>query len=151
MLSEGNYIDINSTHGRARRPIECQNIVFLSLITSRKARYTMLQETTKTNRPSSITLISVLAIYATFLSFYFILRGEVQGIGNTLFFALGGIIFLVCGIGFWLMKKWAVYVYAMFALIDQIVLLLMGRWTLMALLIPAIVVYVGYKHLSKMS
>lgn len=113
----------------------------------------MTGEATKTKRPSLITLISVLGIYAGFLSFYFIFRDGVQelGLGNTLFFVLGGIVFLVCGVGFWLMKKWAVYAYVVFSIIDQIVLLLIGRWNIMALLIPIIVIYFAYKHLSKMS
>lgn len=107
----------------------------------------------KSKRPSSITLISVFGIYTGFLSFYFIFRDGVEklGLGNTLFFALGGIAFLVCGIGFWLMKKWAVYTYAVFAVINQIVLFLIGRWNIVAVLIAVIVVYVGYKYLSKMS
>lgn len=107
----------------------------------------------KPKRPSSITLIGVLAIYAGLLSFYFVFREDIQGLGlgNTLFFILGGIIFLVCGIGFWMMKKWAVYTYMGFAIIDQIILLLIGRWNLIGLLIAIIVIYVGYRHLSKMS
>ncbi len=113
----------------------------------------MTAEATKAKRPSSITLISIFGIYTGFLSLYFIFRDGIQelGLGNTLFFALGGIVFMVCGIGFWLMKKRAVYAYAVFAVIDQIVLLLIGRWNIIALLISVIVVYVGYKHLSKMS
>jgi hypothetical protein len=104
-------------------------------------------------RPSSITLISVFAIYSGLLSFYFVFRDGVQGLGpgNALFFILGGIIFLACGIGFWMMKRWAVYTYMVFAIIDQIILLLIGRWNLLGLLIPIIVIYVGYRHLSKMS
>ena len=107
----------------------------------------------KPKRPSSITLISVFGIYAGLLSFYFVFRDGVQGLGlgNTLFFILGGIIFLVCGIGFWMMKKWAVYAYAVFGIIDQIVLLVIGRWNIVALLILVVVVYVGYRNLSKMS
>lgn len=104
-------------------------------------------------RPSSITLISILGILSGLLSFYFVFQNDIQGpsLGKTVFYVLGGIVFLSCGIGFWLMKKWAVYTYLIFAIIDQIFLLVIGRWTLLALLIPAIVVYVGYKHLSEMS
>jgi hypothetical protein len=113
----------------------------------------MTNQVNKTNRPSSITLISVLAILAGLLSFNFLLSVGTQavGVGNSAFVGLGGIVFLVCGIGFWLMKKWAFYTYTVFAIINQIVLLIMGRWNLMALLIPVVVVYVGYKHLSKMT
>lgn len=113
----------------------------------------MANEATKTKRPSAITLISVFGIYTGFLSFYYVFRDGIQqlGFGNTLFIALGGIVFLVCGVGFWLMKKWAVYAYAVFGIIDQVVLLVIGRWNILALLIPVIVVYVGYRNLSKMS
>ena len=113
----------------------------------------MANETTKVKRPSSITLISVLAIYGGILLFWFIFQAGIQnfGVGNTIFFGMSGFIFLVCGIGFWLMKKWAVYLYAILAIVTQIFLLLTGRWTVGSLIIPAIVVFVGYRNLSKMS
>lgn len=108
---------------------------------------------TKTKRPSSITLISVIGIISGLLSFYYIFTGGITGLDlwNILFLGLISVVFFICGIGFWFMKKWAVYVYAFFGIIDQIVLLLMGRWNIMSLLIIALVVYVGYKNLSKMS
>jgi hypothetical protein len=108
---------------------------------------------TKTKRPSSITLISVFGIIGGLLSFYYVFTGGIVGrdVWNTLFLGLIGVVFFICGIGFWLMKKWAVYVYAVFGIINQILLLLMGRWNIMSLLIPALVVYIGYKNLSKMS
>lgn len=107
----------------------------------------------KPKRPSSITLISVLGIYSGLLSFYYVSQNDIQGssLGRTVFFVLGGIVFLACGIGFWFMKKWAVYTYIVFAILDQIFLIVIGRWTVLALLIPAVVIYVGYKHLSEMS
>ncbi|HJW28060.1 MAG TPA: hypothetical protein VJ508_02295, partial [Saprospiraceae bacterium] len=93
------------------------------------------------------------AVYGGLLSFFLIFRYGIQrlGPGNTVFFAIGGIVYLVCGIGFWLMKRWAVYTALAFGILDQIVLLLLGRWGIMALLIPLVIVYVGYRHLSKMS
>ena len=109
--------------------------------------------TEKPKRPSSITLISVIGIYGGFLLFYFIINTGVQELDplNTMFFAFGGIGFFVCGIGFWFMKKWAVYTYAVFAALNQVALLIMGRWNIFSLLISAIVLYVGYKNLSRMS
>jgi len=113
----------------------------------------MDNERTKTKRPSSMTLVSVPAIYGGILLFWFIFQAGDQsfGIGNTIFYGFSGIMFIVCGVGFWLMKKWAVYLYAIFALINQILLVLTERWTLMTLILSAIIVYVGYKNLSKMS
>jgi hypothetical protein len=113
----------------------------------------MTNAVNKTNRPSSITLVSVLLLLFGLLLFYFLLGLDIQGVGlwNAAFFVLPGILFLLCGIGFWLMKKWAVHTYAIFAIINLIALLVMGRWNIMALLMHIIVIYVGYKNLSKMS
>ena len=113
----------------------------------------MENEAPKAKRTSSITLISVLAVYGGVLLFWFIFQTSVQsfGVGNAIFYGFGGFMFIVCGIGFWLMKKWAVYLYAVFSVINQIVLLLTEKWTVMTLVIPAIIIFVGYKNLSKMS
>lgn len=104
-------------------------------------------------RPSSITLISIFGIISGLLSFYYVFQNDIQGpsLGKTVFFVLGGIVFLACGIGFWLMKKWAVYTYIVFAIVDQIFLLATGRWNILGLLISVIVIYIGYRHLSEMS
>ena len=112
----------------------------------------MNNETPKSKRPSSITLISVFAIFAGILYFYYIFQAGTQalGISNTIVFAISGVVFLVCGIGFWLMKKWAVYLFTVFAVIDQIFLLLTGKWNVMSLVVSAIVVFVGYRNLWRM-
>jgi hypothetical protein len=50
-----------------------------------------------------------------------------------------------------MMKKWAVYTYTGLVALNQIVLLAMGLWSSMALLMPAVVIFFGLKHVSKMS
>ena len=117
----------------------------------------MTTSTTKTNRPSSITLISVFEIVGGFLLFYFMfspgnqISVQDRGGWETLFFALSGIILLVSGIGFWLMKKWAVYAFIVFAILSQVYVISAGRWNVFSLLFLAIPIYVGYKHFSKMT
>ena len=118
----------------------------------------MTNSTAKTNRPSSITLISVFEIVGGFLLLYFIFSSGVQNsvqadrsTWETLFFALSGIVLLVSGIGFWLMKKWAVYAFIAFAILSQVYVISVGRWNVFSLLILAVPLFVGYKHLSKMS
>ena len=113
--------------------------------------------TTKTNRPSSITLISVFEIVGGFLLIYFMFSPGTQNsaqsrsVWETLFFAFSGLVLLVSGIGFWLMKKWAVYAFIAFAIISQVYVISVGRWNVFSLLILAIPIYVGYKHFSKMT
>ncbi len=117
----------------------------------------MTTSTTKTNRPSSITLLSVFEIVAGFLLFYFIISSgfpnsvQDRAVWETLFLAFSGIVLLVSGIGFWLMKKWAVYVFIAIAIISQVYVISVGRWNLLSLFILTIPMYVGYKHLSKMN
>lgn len=54
-------------------------------------------------------------------------------------------------LGLWMMKKWAVYSYAGLVALNQIVFLTMGIWSTMALIVPAIVIFFAFKHVSKMS
>jgi len=117
----------------------------------------MTTATTKTKRPSSITLISVFEIVGGFLLLYSIFSPGIQNsvqdrsVWETLFFAFSGIVLLVSGIGFWLMKKWAVYAFIAFAIISQVYVISVGRWNVFSLLILAVPIYVGYKHFSKMT
>lgn len=113
----------------------------------------MINEVTKPARPTSITLISLFELYGAFFSYYSIFKMGVQGLGieSTLLFAVGGLISLVCGIGFWLMKKWVVYVFAAYAVINQIVLLVLGRWNVLSLFLFGIILYIAYRNLPKMS
>jgi hypothetical protein len=99
----------------------------------------------------------VFEIAAGFLLFYFIISpgfpNSVQdrSVWEILFFSFSGFILMVSGIGFWLMKKWAVYVFIATAIISQVYVISAGRWNFLSLIILAIPIYVGYKHFSKMT
>ena len=103
-------------------------------------------------RPTSLTLISLFLFFGAFITVWYFLRGTFgSSILNTILFIVSGIVFLVCGIGFWLMKKWVFYLFAAYSLINQVVLLVLGRWNLVGFLIVAIIVYFGYRYRSEMS
>jgi hypothetical protein len=113
----------------------------------------MVSEATKPQRPGSITLISIFEIYSAFLALYYIIRIGVQELGmeSTLLFAFGGMASFVCGVGFWLMKRWALWVYIAYAVVNQVALLVLGRWNVFSLLIPVLVIYIVYRNRSKFS
>jgi hypothetical protein len=48
-------------------------------------------------------------------------------------------------------EKRALYVYAVYGLLNQVALLALGRWNLFSLLVLMMIVYFGYRSLSKMS
>jgi len=114
----------------------------------------MVTETIEAKRPISITLLSIFLVLGNLLAFYSFIRDDYfqgRGLLEILYIVLAGVVSVACGTGFWLMKKWAVYTYAVLAVIIQVALLVMGRWRLMTLLIPVIVIFFGYRNFSKMS
>jgi len=50
-----------------------------------------------------------------------------------------------------MMKKWAAYTYTGFIILDQFLLLAAGRWNILDVLIPAIVIFFALRNLSNMS
>ena len=103
-------------------------------------------------RPTAITVICVLGFIGAAFTIPLIFSDIARQIGSwyPLYLGLSAIIGLVCMVGLWQMKKWAAYTYTGFVGLNQIVLLTMGVWNVMALLIPAIVVGIALTHLKKM-
>jgi len=104
-------------------------------------------------RPTSITVISVLGFIGAIITVPLIFSPIAKQIGSWYppYLALSAAIGLVCMIGLWMMKKWAAYTYTGLVGINQIVLIAMGVWNIMALAIPAIVIFFALKHSPKMS
>jgi glycerol-3-phosphate acyltransferase PlsY len=57
---------------------------------------------------------------------------------------------LACMLGMWQMRKWSVFLYTAFVVINQVVMIVFGVWNPMSLLIPLAVVIIGFTQLSKM-
>ncbi|MGE5641698.1 MAG: hypothetical protein ACM3Y8_01690 [Byssovorax cruenta] len=103
-------------------------------------------------RPISMTLISLWLLFSALTVVWLMFRGYgASSTVNSILLAVGGIVSLVCGVGFWLMKKWALYVYTAYGLINQVALLALGRWNIFSLLLLVIIVYVGFRYRSEMT
>jgi len=103
-------------------------------------------------RPTAITVICELGFIEVVFAirlFYPDISGQI-GSWYPFYLGLSAFIGLLCMIGLWQMKKWAVYAYIGFVGLNQIVFLTLGIWNVMALIIPAIVVSVALTHLKKM-
>ena len=103
-------------------------------------------------RPTAITVICVLGFIGAAFTIPLIFSDIARQIGNWYppYLGLSAILGLVCMVGLWQMKKWAAYTYTRFVGLNQIVLLAMGVWNVMALIIPAIVVGIALTHVKKM-
>jgi hypothetical protein len=57
---------------------------------------------------------------------------------------------MVCFLGMWRMRKWSVLLYTGVTVLNQVVMLWQGAWNPMALLIPAVVIGIGFSQFNKM-
>jgi len=114
----------------------------------------MNKQESKAKRPISITVICVLMLIERVPTVLFLIRsvGKQAVSWYQLYVVLSAVIVLACLVGLWMMKKWAAYTYTGFAVVNQIVLLVvMGPFTIIAFIIPAIVIFFALKHSTKMT
>ncbi len=104
-------------------------------------------------RPGAITAVCVIGLVGALVTVPLIfspIAGQV-GAWYPPYLAASVVVGAVCLFGLWTMKKWGAYGYSAFVGINQLVLLAMGAWNVMALVLPGIVVAIGLRHVGKMS
>jgi hypothetical protein len=103
-------------------------------------------------RPIAITAICVLSGMGILFTIPLIFSEAAASIGAWYppFLAVSAVVGAACTVGFWLMRRWAVYLYTGVLCVSQIVLLAMGVWSIVALLIPLVVVIIGFIYLPRM-
>lgn len=108
------------------------------------------------NRPLAITIICVLGFIGVGLGIPLLLTllgtGAAAGLPGWYlpYLGLTILIGLAALIGLWKMKKWGAYLYAGMFLVNQVILLASGLWSVGALVIPLIVTLIALSQLSKM-
>ena len=103
-------------------------------------------------RPIAMTAICVLSGMGILFTIPLIFSEAAASIGAWYppFLAASAAVGAACTVGFWLMRRWAVYLYTGVLCLTQIVLLAMGSWNIVALLIPLVVVIIGFIYLPRM-
>jgi hypothetical protein len=111
-----------------------------------------LQQAEEKKRPIAITVICILGFLGVALSIPLIVSDIAGMVGPWYppYLALGVVVGLACMVGLWMMKKWAVIAYTMMIVINQVVMLAMGVWNVMAIIIPGIVIAIGFSYFSRM-
>ncbi|MBA4852484.1 hypothetical protein [Emticicia sp. BO119] len=111
-----------------------------------------MNQPAETNRPPAITFACTAAFVWASLSIPLIFFSSSKSIGAWYppYLVFSIIASYAGAYGIWAMKKWGVYLYIGFNVINQIVLVSMGMWSLFSILIPAIVIGVTYTHLKNM-
>jgi hypothetical protein len=105
-----------------------------------------------TQRPTAITVVCVLGFIGAGLTLPLALvSAHLMPGWYTPYLLLSAVVGLACMIGMWRMRKAAALGYVGFTALNQVVLLVAGMWTPMALIIPAIVCGIAISNLNKMS
>jgi len=112
-----------------------------------------MNQSTETNRPAAITFACTAGFVWAALSIPLIFFSSTKTIGTWYppYLAFTVLASFASVYGIWILKRWGFYGYITFNVINQIVLISMGMWTLFSILIPAIVIGVSYKHLKELN
>ncbi|RTL70536.1 MAG: hypothetical protein EKK41_12555 [Hyphomicrobiales bacterium] len=103
-------------------------------------------------RPVLISILCVVGFLGLPMTVWLIVSGAAAGVAPwyPLLLGVSGIVGLVCLVGLWMMRKWAVYAYAAFAVINQLILLATGLWSPLALIIPTVFIALMFIYLPRM-
>tara|TARA_B100000787_G_scaffold75889_1_gene55864 strand:- start:452 stop:1189 length:738 start_codon:yes stop_codon:yes gene_type:complete len=104
-------------------------------------------------RPIAITVICVIGFIGAPFAISIIFNQDIAlqfGSWYPPYLGLSTVIGLVAMIGLWKMKKWSAYIYTGLVALNQVVLLAMGVWNIMAIIIPGIIIVIALTHVNKM-
>jgi len=103
-------------------------------------------------RPGIITAICVIGFIGALATVPLIFSDMSKQIGTWYppCLAFSAVVGFVCMIGLWMMKKWSIIAYTAFFGINQVVLLAFGVWNIFALIIPGIVIAIGFSKYKLM-
>jgi len=103
-------------------------------------------------RPKIITAICVIGFVGALATVPLVFSDIAKQIGPWYppYLAFSAVVGLVCMIGLWMMKKWSIIAYTAFFCINQVVLLAFGVWSIFALIIPGIVIAIGFSKYKSM-
>lgn len=112
----------------------------------------LTNEMENVRRPVAITIVCIIGFIGALVSVALILSGVAKSIGAwyTIYLAFASIIGLVCFVGFWKMRRIAVFIYASFVGLNQIIMLSTGIWSIGALLFPGVIVALTVHYSNRM-
>jgi hypothetical protein len=104
-------------------------------------------------RPTTITVLCIIEFISAAAGIVLIFTGYASKIARWYppFLAFATVNQMICTIGFWKMRKWALYLYISFVVLMNMIMISMGVWYATSLIMPIIVVSILLNFFSKMS
>jgi hypothetical protein len=104
----------------------------------------------KIKRPIAVTILCLISFLALLIS---IIHNPLFSNGDydlTPYIGFISLLKVVCIIGLWKMKKWALYIYASMFLVNQFMLIYLNHWTFDSIVIPPLFIGIALYYLNKM-
>jgi len=108
---------------------------------------------TPQGRPTAITVICILGFIGAAFTVPLLFLPTTWKIAPWYapYLAVAAGLGLVCMLGLWKLRRWALVLYTAFAAVNQIVLIATGLWNPMALGVPAAVVVIGFYYWKRLT
>jgi hypothetical protein len=103
-------------------------------------------------RPVAITVICVIGFIGIVATFFIMFSEAARALAPWYLplLAVSAVIGLASFIGLWMMRRWGLYLYTALSAVVQAILLTGGLWQPTSLLLPAIVIGIGFYYAGKM-
>lgn len=112
----------------------------------------MSETVAQAKRPAAMTGILVLGVVGAVALLWMANSGQLYGAPDWYmpYLFVSAAVGLTGIIGMFLMRKWGLYLYAGLFAVNQVLMLSLGAWSAQGLLIPMIIVVLGFRHLGQM-
>lgn len=112
----------------------------------------LTNEIENAKRPVTITIVCILGFVGALISVALVFSDTAKSIGAwyPFYLAVATVTGLVCFVGFWQMKRIAVFIYAGLVGLNQVIMLATGIWSFGALIYPGIIVALTFYYSKKM-
>ena len=106
----------------------------------------------KSERPLAVSIVCTAGFIGCFLTLLVLISPPIQQVGRwyALYLSAGAVFTVICLGSLWMMRKWAVIGYTLYAILNQGVYALAGMWNEKVLLLQAAIVVVGIYYYKKM-
>jgi hypothetical protein len=104
-------------------------------------------------RPTAITVLCIFEFISAAGGIIFIFSGYASKIARWYppLMGLSTVNLIICMIGIWQMKRWAVYLYVCFFVFMQMIMISMGVWNILSFIVPMVVLSILFNFFKKMN
>lgn len=104
----------------------------------------------KIKRPFAVTIICLIGFLELLISIIYNQIFIIEDYYTTSYISFILLLTMVCIIGLWKMKKWALFIYIGMFLVNQFILIYLNHWTLNSILLHSSFIGIALYYLNKM-